>query len=106
VRHRIAPNIVLGIAAALLDMQFSQCEIGPMSTVLFQHMFTANAVEGAQQSSSVLRELPDECVCYIGQPSRVSPRKRRGATGLPGVGESGIVEYSGAQSAAKLGQVK
>jgi len=71
---QFAPNIGLGIAATMLDMGISMAEIGPLTSALFQHMFIANAIEGAQPSQAQLRELPTTHVCYSGAPPRMSPR--------------------------------
>jgi hypothetical protein len=71
---RFAPNIGLGIAATMLDMGISREEIGPLTSALFQHMFIANAIEGAQPSQAQLRELPPTHVYYSGAPPRMSPR--------------------------------
>ena len=72
--YHIAPNIVFGTAAALLDMEMSCDEIGAITTVLFQHMFMANAVEGARTRATSLRELPEGFLRFVGRPSRISPR--------------------------------
>lgn len=72
-RH-LHPNLGLGLAAALLDMGITVAEIGPICTIFCQHMFFANAVEGAQQSPEVLKEIPSNCISYIGKAPRVSPK--------------------------------
>lgn len=66
----IEANIGLAIAAACLDMGLLPDEIGPLSAALAQHMFWANAVEGAEQAPQVLRQLPLEAVTYVGRPRR------------------------------------
>lgn len=75
--RRAEPNIVLALAAVCLDMGLGVEEIGPVATTLMQHMFFAAAVEGARQTPSVLRELPDAYVAYIGPEPRTSPRAAR-----------------------------
>lgn len=70
----IEPNIAMGLAAALLDMAMTPREVGAMATALMQHMFFANAFEGAGESGLVLRLLPTECIRYVGREPRKSPR--------------------------------
>ena len=74
--RRTEPNIGVAIAAAFLDMGITPHEVGAMATALMQHMFFANAIEGAGESGHVLRLLPDECVSYVGREPRTSPRSR------------------------------
>jgi hypothetical protein len=76
-RH-VEANIGLGMAAALLDMNLTIEEVGPICTVLAQHMFFANAVEGANQSSTLLRALPEDQISYVGVPPRTSARASAG----------------------------
>jgi len=70
--RQIAPNIGLGMASSMLDMGITPAEVGPLATVLVQHMFVANAVESVKQSPALLRELPESHVTYIGVPTRTS----------------------------------
>ena len=79
--RRLHPNLGSGLAAALLDAGFSSGEVGPICTVLGQHMFYGNALEGARQSPAALRELPSSTISYIGKSRRVSPSGRRAAPG-------------------------
>lgn len=72
--RRYAPNIGLGIAATMLDMGISAAEIGPLTSALFQHMFIANAIEGAQPLQAQLRQLPATHISYSGTPPRTTPR--------------------------------
>ncbi len=71
------PNMGVAIAATFLDMGMTPHEVGAMATALMQHMFFAQAVEGAGDSGHVLRLLPDECVSYVGREPRTSPRAVR-----------------------------
>jgi len=71
--RQISPNIGLGMASSMLDMGITPAEVGPLATVLVQHMFVANAVESAKQSPELLREMPESHVAYIGVPARTSP---------------------------------
>jgi hypothetical protein len=75
-RH-VEPNISSAAAAALLDMGVSVAEIPPLAMFLAHHMFVANAVEGANQAPALLRQLPDECIRYVGHAARISPRASR-----------------------------
>lgn len=68
------PNISIAAAAMLLDMGLSPAQ-GRMVTVFaMQHLFLANAFEGAEQASPILRELPTDSVHYAGPAPRESPR--------------------------------
>ncbi len=73
-QRKTEPNVGLAVAALLLDMGLSDREIGPLTTTLMQHMFFANAVEGARQAPDFLRELPPEHLRYTGKAARKSPR--------------------------------
>lgn len=77
------PNMGMAIAAAFLDLGLHVHEVGPLSTVLMQHMFFAHAVEGAHQAPEVLQCLPDRCIEYSGREARETPRAR-----LAGAAES------------------
>jgi hypothetical protein len=72
--RKVEPNIALAVAAACLDMGLTEAEIGPVAITLAQHMFFANAVEGAQQAPALLRHLPDTHIAYTGRSARPSPR--------------------------------
>jgi hypothetical protein len=72
--RKVEPNIGLAIAAASLDVGLDPAEIGPMLTMLLQHTFLANAVEGASQAPEVLRLLPLDYVRFTGRAPRTSPR--------------------------------
>ncbi len=83
--RRVEPNIGLPVAAVLLELGLELGAISILSVALLQHMFFANAAEGAQQKAAVLRSLPDECVRYAGAPARLSPRatQRVGSRRVP-----------------------
>lgn len=68
----LSPNIGIGTAALLLDMGHSPSEAAAIVHFVNQHVFVANAFEGAGQSA--LRELPAEAVRYVGRAPRISPR--------------------------------
>jgi hypothetical protein len=72
--RRLNPNLGFGLAAALLDIGIAVAEVGPLCTILCQHMFFANAVEGAKQSPSVLQRIPTSQISYEGRAARLSPK--------------------------------
>jgi hypothetical protein len=74
--RRTEPNIGIAAAAMLLDMGLSPEEGRVVTVFLMEHLFLANAVEGAQQAAAILRELPAESVEYTGPAPRDSPRRR------------------------------
>jgi len=71
------PNIAMAMAATFLDLGLHVHEVGPLSTVLTQHMFFAHAIEGARQAPEVLQRLPDRCIEYSGRDARETPRARQ-----------------------------
>jgi hypothetical protein len=71
---KVSPNICVGVAALLLDSGFTPFEASALTIFVNQHLFVANAVEGARQATQDLRKLPDECVRYTGIAARESPR--------------------------------
>jgi hypothetical protein len=72
--RQVAPNIGIGLAAALLDIGCSPAQAGALSTFLIEHDFAANAFEAAQQREPLMQKLPEEHVAYVGAAPRVSPR--------------------------------
>jgi hypothetical protein len=72
--RRLAPNIGIGMAAALLDIGCSPAQAGALATFLIQHTLAANAFEASQQKEPLMQRLPDQCVAYVGPPPRTSPR--------------------------------
>lgn len=68
------PNMGMAVAAAFLDLGLEVAEVGPLATVLMQHMFFAHAIEGARQAPAVLQRLPTESIHYKGPAPRRSPR--------------------------------
>jgi len=68
----LPPNIGIGTAALLLDMDFTPFECAAVVHFLNQHVFVANAVEGAQQQTEMLRQLPASNIRYVGKPPRRS----------------------------------
>jgi hypothetical protein len=73
-QRRLGTNIVLGVAAALLDLGYTPVQASAITTFLNQNVFAANAFEAAQQRDPQMQRLADECVVYVGAEPRVSPR--------------------------------
>lgn len=74
---RTEPNVAIATAAMMLDMGLSPTQARVVTVFAMEHMFYANAVEGAEQSAPILRELPADRVRYAGPAPRDSPRKRK-----------------------------
>lgn len=70
----VARNIVIGLAAVLLDMGYPASQTAAVAHFLNQNVFVANAVEAAEQRSAELQRLGDEHVEYVGPAPRRSPR--------------------------------
>ncbi len=73
-RRELHVNLGLAAAAVLLDVGMRPDTITFVMSAYLDVCFYANAVEGAEQKSEVLRRLPDDAVRYEGPPPRVSPR--------------------------------
>jgi hypothetical protein len=71
---RLPINVGGAIAALCLDLGFTPRQIACLSMPFAATAFAANAVEGAEQASAVLRRLPEDAVRYGGVPPRVSDR--------------------------------
>jgi hypothetical protein len=72
--RNLGANIVLGVAAVLLDLGYTPLQASAVTTFLNQNVFAANAFEAAQQREPLMQKLPDESVAYVGPAPRVSPR--------------------------------
>jgi hypothetical protein len=72
--ENVRPNMPAAAGAVCLDLSLKPAQIGPLMTALGASAFWANAFEGAEQAPACLQRLPDNCVRYVGKPSRVSPR--------------------------------
>jgi hypothetical protein len=70
----LGTNILLGLAAVLLDLGYTPEQISALVTFVNQNVFAANALEAARQRSPEMLRLPDVCVSYVGPPARSSPR--------------------------------
>ena len=77
----VEPNLGIALAALFLDMGMNPQQIGAIVSALMQHMFLAQAVEGASQPHEGLKKLPDEALDYVGRAPRMSPRAERAARG-------------------------
>jgi hypothetical protein len=77
----LEPNIGIGTAAVCLDLGLAPEEIAPLVVALNQHLFYANAVEGARQAPAALRRLPDDRIDYMGKAPRRSARADEGPNG-------------------------
>jgi hypothetical protein len=73
-RRAVEPNIGLAIAACFLDLGLRVEHIGAMTLATMFHMFLANGLEGADQRLSVLQELPEQRIEYVGVAARRSSR--------------------------------
>ncbi len=72
----LKPNIALGAAALLLDMDLSAGQAQVITNLANVNTFYANAIEGARQRSEVLRVLPLDSVQYVGRAPRPLPADR------------------------------
>lgn len=70
----LAPNIGIGLAAALLDLGCAPPQAGALATFLIEHTFAANAFEAARQREPLMQRLPEDRVEYVGRHRRESPR--------------------------------
>jgi Citrate synthase, C-terminal domain len=73
-RGKVQLNGAMASAAVLLDLGFSAPQIRLLMATYLDICFYANAMEGAEQKSAVLRALPREAVEYVGRAERLSPR--------------------------------
>jgi hypothetical protein len=70
----VEPNIIIGVAAGLLDMGCDPAQAGALGTFLIDQCFVGNTFEAAQQMSPDAQRLPDACIDYVGRAPRRSPR--------------------------------
>jgi hypothetical protein len=75
--RRVEPNLGIALAALFLDIGLSPNQIGALVAALMQHMFFAQAVEGAERAEKGLQRLPDEALDFAGRERRLSPRAAR-----------------------------
>jgi hypothetical protein len=73
-KKRLPVNAAAALAAACLDLGFSPAQIDVLGLLLAIVNPVANAFEGAQDASEILRRLPQEYVRYQGPAPRPSPR--------------------------------
>ena len=67
-------NFSMATAAILLDLGYSPPQITLIMSTFLDVCFYANVMEGAEQRSESLRELPASCIEYVGRAPRLSPR--------------------------------
>jgi hypothetical protein len=73
--RKTAPNVSLGVSAALLDAGVAPAKIGPLVASLMHHMFVANALDSATRVENPMRVLQPEHVAFKGRSPRQSPRQ-------------------------------
>lgn len=99
----LGANIVLGVAAVLLDAGCTPAQISALVTFVNQNVFAANALEAAQQRAPEMQRLPPACVEYAGAAPRTSPRALDAERGeLPVFADDGL-PYFGAPDAPESG---
>ncbi|HZU85315.1 MAG TPA: hypothetical protein VE987_20430 [Polyangiaceae bacterium] len=70
----VGTNIVLGVAAVLLDLGYEPDQISAVTTFLNQSVFAANSFEAARQHDATMQDVGEAHVAYAGPPRRRSPR--------------------------------
>lgn len=75
-RRSLEVNIGAAAAAVVLDLDFAQPDVAPITMALNATVFLSNALEGAEQRSPILRTLPVESVRYVGVAPRAVDRDR------------------------------
>ncbi len=78
-QRKTAPNVSLGVSAALLDAGVAPTKIGPLVASLMHHMFVANALDSAARVENPMRVLQSEHVVFKGRSPRLSPRRSAAA---------------------------
>jgi hypothetical protein len=73
-KRKVQLNLAMASAAVLLDLGFTPPQVRMWMSAYLDVCFYANAVEGAEQQSAVLRKLPDDAIDYVGREPRLSPR--------------------------------
>ncbi len=87
VHDQLAPNVVLALAATLLDVGLPAARAGMFATMLMAPTFASHALEAADQDAALLQELPAEALEYQGAAPRQSPAEAaRVATRPTGAG--------------------
>lgn len=72
-RHQLAPNIVIAMAALLVDLGCPPPRAGLLATLLMTHTFAGHAAEAAELDGPWLRELPISAIDDRSRPPRRSP---------------------------------
>jgi hypothetical protein len=73
-RLKLEPNIVLPMAALLLDLGLKPTRAGFFVSTLMTPSFAANAVEASENDGALLKELPWGSIDYRGKAARELPQ--------------------------------
>jgi hypothetical protein len=66
----LEPNVVIAVAALLLDLGLSAHRAGMFTSVMMSHNFAAHALEASEQDGPYLRELPERAIEDCSAPPR------------------------------------
>ncbi len=84
-KEQLPPNIVMALAALLLDLGLSAHRAGMFLTMMMAPTFSAHALEASEQDGPLLQELPAAALEYQGAAPRRSPAEAaRVAVRAPG----------------------
>ena len=72
-REQLPPNIVMALAAVLLDLGLAAHRAGMFLGLMMAPTFVAHALEASEQDAALLQELPRETLEYKGTAARRSP---------------------------------
>ncbi len=75
-RKKIRLNGAGAMIAVCLDLGFNLSQVKRMTPILMTGMTFANSVEGADQCSPLLQNLPIQYISYKGPAQRMSPRAK------------------------------
>lgn len=73
-KRKVRLNLAMASAAVMLDLGFTPIQIRAWMSAYLDISYYANAVEEAELQSESLRQLPLECIDYVGRGPRLSPR--------------------------------
>ena len=89
-RDGLAPNIVIALAALLVDLGLAPHRAGMLVGMIMAPNFCAHALDAADHDRGLLIELPREVLAYAG----VAPRRSPAADARPAVGSAAPVRRS------------
>ena len=72
-KEQLPPNIVMALAALLLDLGLPAQRAGMLLTMMMAPTFSAHALEASEQDGPLLQELPAAALEYQGAAPRRSP---------------------------------